>query len=539
MIETDETSFTGTLWPVHLKPQEDELLSSWLARLALAHGLTVAEFTARVWPGRILVTRDVDVWNDPATFETVSTKTGTPRARVFAATLASYEGWLFDKARQGHLPWALPRHLNVRPQQHFGLQFCPSCLASDKEPYFRRQWRLAFLVLCPRHLTLLLDRCPSCGAAVCYEKQNAKEPGLRWTLTQCHMCRSDLRKFATHRYCGPVDSAELKFAVFLQTALQRGWVELPQNGIVYSHLFFSGLREIMRRLTYGRMAKRLKAALSRDYTIDLPIDYLPGKSVIFERLDILQRRCLLQAVECLLQNWPDSFIEFCQAHNLASDFLMHDHKRKDLPFWYLRVVREYFYRRAHKVADEEIISIVNYVDNGEDRPTTQELRPFISKTIVLRARRAGLIKTCGLCPHGHPTKWHPAHRRQQFSCDYCRRIYKLKSERRRNPQLYQATRRNSLELYLSGMSFGKIGRLLSVHSHTVSKWCKAVCPWPPARLGEPPIRYLDSVKRQAVELHLAGHSFRKIGRILSVGQKTISRWCKTGRWQPASLIDVA
>ncbi len=50
MIETEETSFTRTLWPVHLKPQEDELLSSWLARLALAHGQTVATFTSQVWP---------------------------------------------------------------------------------------------------------------------------------------------------------------------------------------------------------------------------------------------------------------------------------------------------------------------------------------------------------------------------------------------------------------------------------------------------------------------------------------------------------
>jgi len=138
MIETDEMSFSGTLWPVHMKPQEDELLSSWLTRLALAHGQTVASFTSRVWPGRILVARDVDLWNDPGIFETLSIKTGTPPARVFAATLASYEGWLFDKPRQCHLPWALPRYLNISPHRPFGLQFCPWCLASDKEPYFRR-----------------------------------------------------------------------------------------------------------------------------------------------------------------------------------------------------------------------------------------------------------------------------------------------------------------------------------------------------------------------------------------------------------------
>jgi TniQ len=430
MIETDEMDFSGTLWPVHLKPQEDELLSSWLARLALAHGQTVATFTSWVWPGRILVARDVDLWNDPGMFETLSIKTGTPAVRVFAATMASYEGWLFDKPRKCHLPWALPRYLNIRPHRPFGLQFCPWCLASDKEPYFRRQWRLALMVLCPQHRALLLDRCQSCGMAVCYERQTAKEPVTRWLLTQCYRCRTDLRKFATPRYRTPVDSAELEFTVFLQTALRRGWVELPQIEVIYSHLFFTGLHQIMRRLTYGRMAQPLKAALSRSYAIDLPIAYLRDKTVIFERLNILQRRALLQAVNRLLQNWPTSFIEFCQANSLASHFLVGDQK-KDLPFWYLRVVREHLNKGAHKVSDEEIVSIINYVRNGGDQPATEELRPFISPGVCTRARAAGLIKRkeyLGLCPHCHATKRQfksglSSHGTQQFRCGKCRRVY--------------------------------------------------------------------------------------------------------------------
>jgi len=229
-----------------------------------------------------------------------------------------------------------------------------------------------------------------------------------------------------------VDSAELEFAVFLQTALQRGWVELPQNGVIYSHLFFTGLHQLMRRLTYGRMAQPLKAALSRSYCIELPIDYLPDKTVIFEHLNLLQRRSLLQAVNRLLQNWPTNFIEFCQANNLASHFLVGDHK-KDLPFWYLRVVREHLNKSAHKVSDEEIISIVNYVRNGGDQPATQALRPFISPGVCTRARRAGLIKRkeyLGLCPHCHATKRQfkaglSSHGTQQFRCGECRRVYQL------------------------------------------------------------------------------------------------------------------
>jgi hypothetical protein len=132
---------------------------------------------------------------------------------------------------------------------------------------------------------------------------------------------------------------------------------------------------------------------------------------------------LLQAINRLLQNWPDSFIEFCQANSLASHFLIGDNKNQ-LPFWYLRVVREHLSKGAHKVSDEEITSIVNYVRNGGDQPATQALRPFISSGVCTRARRAGLIKGkeyLGLCPHCHATKRQfkgglSSHGTQQFRC---------------------------------------------------------------------------------------------------------------------------
>ena len=268
--------------------------------------------------------------------------------------------------------------------------------------------------------------------AVCYERQTTQEPIEPWTLTQCYKCRTDLRKFAQPRYHRPVDFAELEFTVFLQTALRRGWVEMPQNGVIYSHLFFTGVHHLIRRLTYGRMAKPLKASLSRSYRIDLPIDCVPGKTFIFERLQISQRRSLLQAVNCLLRDWPNNLIQFCQANNLACDFLLGD-RSQDLPFWYWRVVREHLNRGAYKVSDEEIISIVDYVRDGGDQPTTEELRPFISSEVVKRARRAGLIKRkeyLGLCPHCHATKQQfrggfSAQGTQQFRCGECCRVYQL------------------------------------------------------------------------------------------------------------------
>ncbi|HVH72463.1 MAG TPA: TniQ family protein, partial [Candidatus Dormibacteraeota bacterium] len=87
-------SFTSTLWPVHLKPQEDELLSSWLARLALAHGQTASSFFSYVWPGPNLLVREVDHRDDQTVFELVARKTNTSPGRVFSATLAAYDASL-------------------------------------------------------------------------------------------------------------------------------------------------------------------------------------------------------------------------------------------------------------------------------------------------------------------------------------------------------------------------------------------------------------------------------------------------------------
>ena len=466
MIDAEETDLTGTVWPVHLKPQEDELLSSWLTRLAMAQGQTARSFFNLTWPGRYLLVRDLDLWNDQAILELLGVKTSTPPARVFATTLASYEGSLFvERPRQSHASWVLARHLNVRPQKWFGLQFCPWCLAADKEPYFRRYWRLALMVLCPIHQVLLLDRCQSCGAAVCYERQSARELGdaESWTLTRCHKCNADLRDSATERNGARVDDTELEFQVLLATTLRRGWIEMPQNGVIYSHLFFSGLHQMMSKLIYGRRASSLKAALWQNYAIDLPIEFVPDKSVSLERLNVAQRRALLRSVSRLLQDWPDNFIEFCRANKLASHFLIGDTKR--LPFWYLRVVRAHLTKSARKLSNEEILSTVSYVRKEGGQPLASDLNQFLSHHIIKRARRAGLIEAKekqhpGLCRHCQTTQLQfksgfSRHGTQQFRCGQCGRKYQ---------DDYVSGRKRPRTVPLSSNNLTTPGRVVSVGS---------------------------------------------------------------------------
>ncbi len=48
---------SGSLLPVHLKPLPDELLSSWLVRIAHGHGMKLQTFCA------VIFGREKSIWN--------------------------------------------------------------------------------------------------------------------------------------------------------------------------------------------------------------------------------------------------------------------------------------------------------------------------------------------------------------------------------------------------------------------------------------------------------------------------------------------
>jgi transposase-like protein/endogenous inhibitor of DNA gyrase (YacG/DUF329 family) len=438
-------------------------------------------------PSRSVLGRDIDLCKDPATLKTLAEKTNTPSARLFASTLVSYEGWLAEELGC-HAPWVLARHLRVRPQKRFGLQYCPWCLISDEEPYFRRHWRLAFVVLCPTHRALLLDRCQKCGAPVSYERQspNSLTYNEPWTLTQCHVCSIDLREWAADRYFNAVEAAELEFQTSLEATLRRGWVQLPYNGAVYSHLFFSGLYHIIGRLIDGQIASRLQAALRQNYGINLPIDFSAGQKLLLERLNVVQRRGLLQAVNRLLQDWPDTFVEFCRANNLASHLLIRS--KRPVPYWYWRVVREQLTKTARPISKEEVLSILNYLRKVGGELSLRKLNRFLSRYSIQRAQRAGLIKLKkgqypGACTYCHATerqfKGGFSHKGiQLFRCGGCGRRYprhdypSVNPSTRRKPHP-ESVRRKASELRQAGNSFRQIGHLLSISPATVVHWCRA------------------------------------------------------------------
>ena len=189
---------TSPLWPIHFKPLPDELLSSWLVRLAHSHGLKAQTFCNLIFGNRLQVwNRDIDRLAPEWLIAELSERTGTTTKQVMETTLQSYQGIVYQRHRaSGTLSWIQSLKLHHRKFEGFGLLFCPECLASDEEPYFRKFWRVAFNTVCMIHGCMLHDRCPDCSYGVAFHRNDMRHAQYLTTvsLKECHYCSFDLSR---------------------------------------------------------------------------------------------------------------------------------------------------------------------------------------------------------------------------------------------------------------------------------------------------------------------------------------------------------
>lgn len=168
-----------TRWPVAIEPHADELLSSWLHRLAHANGVAPRDFAQvlglrqGMWSARLDVRLPKEVLNR------LSERSGFPNDRLLSLALQPRD----------YRRMPLPLHIKARRAASMWLQFCPACLASDEHPYFRKRWRHSTGISCFIHGCGLRDRCPSCHHGIAAFAQ----PRLVAQYV-CACCAYDLRR---------------------------------------------------------------------------------------------------------------------------------------------------------------------------------------------------------------------------------------------------------------------------------------------------------------------------------------------------------
>ncbi len=331
------------IWSIHLKPQEDELLSSWIVRLAIAHGIKVHTFCSLVFGSKKQIwNRDIDRTTDKEVLETLSHKTATPFCQTQETLLSSYEGRLFESHNPyGNTPYIMPLGIYHRIHREKGLQFCPECL--KESPHYRKQWRLSCAVVCIKHQRLLNDCCPKCRAPVNFHRNELGKKEIVYDRppVYCYQCQFDLRESNQIQVDQKLIEKILSFQKYFFDATQKGWIEVNGQGPIYSHLYAMGVSQISRLCSTSLRSSKLQFYLQYHFPVRKPNSVISPSKPTVESLDISDRAKTYYWTALLIEDWPTTFLKICQETRTYSSILFSD--MKSIPYWYFKVVQENLY----------------------------------------------------------------------------------------------------------------------------------------------------------------------------------------------------
>lgn len=313
-------------WPIRPHILPDELFSSWICRIASTYELKPHTLRKLISPDKPIWTRDTDRQDIDSISTKLSALTAIDKKVILNTSLKSYTGSLSEKVNSdGVSPWLLPLGIYHRNRKHCGLQFCPFCLANDKVPYFRKQWRLAFIIVCPKHRTNLLEKCMSCGEPVNLF-QNTTHCN---NLIRCFKCHSFYSDFTSN-----ISSKELCCYSDLWTkGLDNFWINLRGNQYVYSIGYF----KVLRRLVHILISRRERCSNLLPKLLGKDSLKLTEKHRIIEFYSLSSRVIVIYALLLLLQNWPHHLIEILKENRIWHSWVLGDHA-KDLPYWFTSII---------------------------------------------------------------------------------------------------------------------------------------------------------------------------------------------------------
>lgn len=365
------------------QPQPDELLSSWLTRTAFAHGYPLTTFISMFLKhdGSALSRIDIDFKEDPILFEILAKKSRCSIEQIAHMSLRSEEGYLFE-SDHGFYP---PKQIRILKDKrtHYGLMFCPKCLAEDAHPYYRKQWRYHFYNACTKHKVFLIDRCGSCQERVRITKMKASE-----TIALCSNCGKDLRLTSTHRV--PYSLAYgIKAIKWFEKGLMNGYFTI--GSIQIRSLFIFQIHTIFSAVLDRGQQLQLAGFPMIDHYIALcknEENYHSTKAT-----PIYKNFYLNAMVYYLLENLPDRLRQFADDNHLTYRAFTHGFQNK--PFWYQCMIDESVPMQnkiGRKISESEVIGAINYLKSIGEKVTQESTAGIIGCHFTIHKQYVKIYK---------------------------------------------------------------------------------------------------------------------------------------------------
>lgn len=346
------------LWPIHPQPLPDELLSSWMVRLARGNGYKIHGFYTQFFGlDRQIWNRDIDHLAPRWLISGLSERTGIPESRIEQMALRTLETYAFERLNDaGTTRWLMALGVFHRTRRAFGQQFCPICLSEDAEPYLRRSWRLALTTICEQHGVVLQDRCNVCGRPVVPHRADMTSHRSRlphMSIVRCSFCRALITAPSTQ-----ASDDEIELQRNINEIVAVGYAAIG-NSVVYSHLYLDGLRILMAGLS----------ALSNK----------AGRSVDFERAPILERLARLKAANDLLVEWPEAFLARCAT--IKKPYSSFTASKGTNPYWLHHVLRSEVLNKTAKLSLAEARAISHAAEKFTGITTSSSARAFSGRDV--------------------------------------------------------------------------------------------------------------------------------------------------------------
>ena len=349
-------------------PQPDELLSSWLTRLAFAHGYSLTTFISLFLrhDGSALSRTDIDFREDTELLEIFSQKSGLPYEQIFQMSLRSEEGYLFE-CDHGLYPPNQIRKLKDR-RTHFGLMYCPKCLMEDAHPYWRKQWRYRFYNACPRHKIFLTDRCWKCYKRVRFNKMEPSDFPV-----YCSQCGRDLRKTVAQKV--PLDHLVGTDAIkWFNKGLNQGYFTIETMHI-RSLFFFQASSILSRLLDRGERLQLHHFQMLEEYR------QLYSKERYYhsnKARSISKDFYLTAMVKHLFKSPCDNLVSFAIDNGLTHrDFV---HGFAHVPFWYKEMIDDHVpihNTLGRDISEREVFEAIQYLTRLEKHVTQESVARIV------------------------------------------------------------------------------------------------------------------------------------------------------------------
>ena len=146
------------------RPVRDELISSWLLRVAATNDVSLQELLqgfAEQYP-QVLAPFDLLDCSVPTSASEALARFGRIPLRTLRQLDLQYRADGLNPASLLRFR-SSPGRRARRHAQRVGYAYCSRCLAEQAVPHIRWDWCFPCVVRCPIHRIVLLDGCPSCG----------------------------------------------------------------------------------------------------------------------------------------------------------------------------------------------------------------------------------------------------------------------------------------------------------------------------------------------------------------------------------------